>query len=75
MYRGERGIQIITPFYTHLDSNEKECAILVNRGWVPFDLKDQRMHSLTQHKVQGVLYRGDAKNKYSEPNSPTIQHF
>lgn len=39
-YRGEKGVQIITPFYTHLDANGKECAILVNRGWVPYDLKD-----------------------------------
>ena len=26
-------------------------------------------------KVSGVLYRGDAKTKYSIPNSPTVQHF
>ena len=34
-YRGEKGVQIITPFYTHLDGQGKACAILVNRGWVP----------------------------------------
>ena len=74
-YRGEKGVQIIVPFYTHLDSNGKECAILVNRGWVPFDLKDQRLHSVVQGKVKGVLYRGDAKTKYSVPNSPTISFY
>ena len=75
MYRGERGVQIISPFYTHLDSNGKECAILENRGRVPYDLKDQRLHTLVQNKVTGVLYRGDANTKYSVPNSPTISYY
>ena len=34
-HKGEKGVEIVTPFYTHLDSNGKEQAILVNRGWVP----------------------------------------
>lgn len=25
--------------------------------------------------IKGVLYRGDAKTKYSKPNSPTIQVY
>ena len=37
---GEKGVAIVTPFYTHLDADGKEQAILVNRGWVPEDLKD-----------------------------------
>lgn len=37
---GEKGVDIVTPFYTHLDGSGKENAILVNRGWVPMDLKD-----------------------------------
>ena len=41
---GEKGVDIITPFYTHLDKNGEPNAILVNRGWVPFDLKGHRMH-------------------------------
>ena len=40
MRNGEKGVDVITPFYTHLDANGKEQAILVNRGWVPLDLKD-----------------------------------
>jgi cytochrome oxidase assembly protein ShyY1 len=39
----EKGVEIITPFFTHLDKNEKACGILVNRGWVPWDLKDIRL--------------------------------
>ena len=25
--------------------------------------------------IRGVLYRGDARTKYSKPNSPTIQNY
>lgn len=77
MFKGERGVQIITPFYTHLDASGKPAAILVNRGWVPYDLKDLRMHTAAHvaGKISGVLYRGDAQTKYSIPNSPTVQHY
>ena len=74
---GEKGVDIVTPFYTHLDKNGKEQAILVNRGWVPKDLKDQRLHFGTQSmgSITGLLYRGDSKTKYSKPNSPTIGNY
>lgn len=58
---GEKGVEIVTPFYTHLNGKEEPCAVLVNRGWMPWDLRDFRYdkaQSVT--KVQGVLYRGDA---------------
>lgn len=75
-YQGERGVQVITPFYTHLDKSNKPCAILVNRGWIPWDFADQRKHLMTTAgTIKGVLYRGDAKHKYSKPNSPTIQDY
>jgi cytochrome oxidase assembly protein ShyY1 len=32
---GEKGVEIITPFYTHLNELGEECGILINRGWVP----------------------------------------
>mmetsp|Transcript_1692 Transcript_1692/g.1138 ORF Transcript_1692/g.1138 Transcript_1692/m.1138 type:complete len:110 (+) Transcript_1692:234-563(+) len=77
MYRGEKGCQIITPFYTHLDKNGKECGILVNRGWVPDDLRGYRMHytDASAAKITGVLYRGDNKTKYSIPNDPTNGYY
>jgi cytochrome oxidase assembly protein ShyY1 len=76
MYRGEKGVQIITPFYTHIGKDGKPCAILVNRGWVPFDYKNQRKHIVNgSGTISGVLYQGDAKTKYSVPNSPSIQEF
>ena len=40
VYRDEKGVDIITPLYTHLNSEGKPCGILVNRGWVPHDLKN-----------------------------------
>jgi hypothetical protein len=30
----------------------------VNRGWIPYDLKDSRLHYQTGDKVTGYLYRG-----------------
>lgn len=34
------------------------------------------MHTkTTSGKISGVLYSGDAKNKWSEPNSPTIEQY
>ena len=77
MRNGEAGADIFTPFYTHLDSNGKEQAILVNRGWVPKDLRDARLHlnNATFGAIRGVLYRGDAKTKYWLPNNPTIDQY
>lgn len=74
---GEKGVEIITPFYTHLDAQGKEQAIIVNRGWVPQDLKDQRMHygSDSMGTISGVLYRGDVETKYSKPNTPVQNKF
>lgn len=58
---GEKGVEIVTPFYTHLNKNEEPCAILVNRGWMPWDLRNFRYDKADSSvtKVQGVLYRGD----------------
>lgn len=72
----DKGVEVITPFYTHLDGNDKPCAVLVNRGWMPWDLMDYRAdrnNSVT--KVQGVLYRGDAKTKYIKQNQPALNNY
>jgi cytochrome oxidase assembly protein ShyY1 len=77
MRNGEKGVDIITPFLTHVNEKGEECGILVNRGWVPLDFKDLKMHytSATSGEVVGLLYRGDAKTKYSIPNEPTIPRY
>ena len=73
---GELGCDIVTPFYTHLDKNGFPCGVIVNRGWMPDDLKDFRYdRQSTSLKVTGVIYRGDNQNKYSLPNSAMGQKF
>ena len=74
---GEKGVEIITPFYTHLNEKGEEVGILVNRGWVPLDLKDLKYHytGVTSGEITGVLYRGDNQTKYSLPNEPTIDRY
>lgn len=73
-YKGEKGVEIITPFYTHLNEKGEECGIMVNRGWVPEDLKLMKMHynSAMSGTITGLLYRGDPKTKYTYPNAPLI---
>jgi cytochrome oxidase assembly protein ShyY1 len=44
MRNGEKGVDIVTPFFTHLNEKGEECGVLVNRGWVPWDLRDLRLH-------------------------------
>ena len=73
---GEKGVEVVTPFYTHLNKDDKPCGILVNRGWMPWDLKDYRYdRNNSTVKVQGILYRGDAKTKYSRPNQPLLNAY
>ncbi len=77
MRNNEKGVEVITPFYTHLNEKGEACGILVNRGWVPLDFKDMKMHytGVNSGEIYGVLYRGDAKTKYSLQNEPTIQRY
>ena len=75
--RSEKGLVIVTPFYTHLNNSGKPCAILVNRGWVPIDLRNTHQHqNTTTGTIYGTLIKGgDAQNKWSISNSPTIETF
>merc|ERR1711934_566356 len=68
---GEKGVDIVTPFYTHLDKSGKVQGVLVNRGWMPWDLKDFRQdREVNSTEVRGVIYQGDAKTKYTKANNP-----
>lgn len=73
---GEKGVEIITPFFTHLNNSEEPQSILVNRGWMAEDLKEWR-YDKTQDlvRVRGVLYRGDAQTKYTKPNRPLLSKY
>ena len=72
-HNGEKGQEVITPFYTHLNQQGEPCGILVNRGFLPQDFKDMKMHytSAVSGTITGILYRGDAKTKYTYPNAIT----
>ena len=73
---GEKGVEVVTPFYTHVDKKDKVCGIMVNRGWLPWDLKDFRYDRAASSIVtEGVLYAGDAKTKYSKTNSVINSEF
>lgn len=77
MLKGEKGVEVITPFYTHLNEKGEECGILVNRGWVPIDLYDLKLHyqSASVGEITGFLYRGDPKTKYTLPNMPMMMYY
>lgn len=74
---GEKGVDIIVPFYTHLNEKNEACGILVNKGWVPHDLKNMKMHLGGIHAgtITGLLYRGDVKTKYSISNEPAYMRY
>ena len=73
---GEKGVEVVTPFYTHVDKKGRTCGIMINRGWLPEDLKNYR-YDRNQGIVsfQGVLYQGDANTKYTRPNSVANSEF
>ena len=72
----EKGCEVVTPFYTHLDKNGKPAGILVSRGWMPDDLRHFKYDTeVDQTRVTGVLYRGDAQTKYSKPNHPAHMYW
>lgn len=63
---GYTGAEIITPLYTHVDSQGEMRGYLVNRGWVhekDFQLFQDEKRSSERVTVQGVLYEGDGTGK------------
>ena len=65
----DRGVEVVAPFYTHLDKNDKPCGVLVSRGWIPWDLQHVKLDQATSRsKVQGVLYTGDTKTREMKKN-------
>lgn len=68
---GEKGVEVITPFYTHLDEQGNPCGISVNRGWIAKDNIEgmKYRYAITKGDITGVLYPGDPQTKYSLPNN------
>lgn len=62
MHNGERGVQIITPFYTHVNNKGEAQGVMIDRGWVPRDILESRVHHGSDkgyETVTGVLTTGD----------------
>lgn len=55
---GEKGYEIVTPFYTHNDKNGKPQAIMVSRGWISDDMKSWKLDRTYQgvSQITGILY-------------------
>ena len=57
-----------------MNKNDEPCGVLVNRGWIPWDLRFTRYDTAVDvSKVEGVLYKGDPKTKDNKKNVP-VQH-
>ena len=76
MKGGERGVEVVTPFFTHLDSNDRPCGIAVNRGWIPWDLRNHKIDKANGHTfISGLLTRGHTKTKYTGSNQPIFGDY
>lgn len=68
------GHLLISPFYCYQDEDGKMEPILVDKGFVDSDW-DQAKKKIKiysgQTVVRGIVFKGDLKNKYSQPNEPS----
>ena len=51
---GERGYEVLTPFYTGVDKQGELQGIIVNRGRIPFDYRNSKMHLTPPNEEQVV---------------------
>ena len=63
----DRGFEIITPMYTKVDpKNGQLQGIFVNRGRIPIDYKDSKMHLTPpnlEETVEGILMFSESEKK------------
>jgi cytochrome oxidase assembly protein ShyY1 len=67
--KGERGLEIITPLYTGIDKQGRLTGILVNRGRIPFEYKESKLHLTEPGKetvVEGVIFMSEGACKYAD---------
>lgn len=76
MRDGEEGYMVITPLERDDDPG---ATVLVNRGWVPKTLRDQRKRRdglpTGQVRVEGLLREPWKKNMFTPDNRPDIGEF
>ena len=66
---GDRAYEVITPLYTSVDRKTGDLyGILVNRGRIPFEYKDSKMHLTPpneEQEVEGVIFYSEGEDQYS----------
>lgn len=75
IHDGKNGYLVITP----LERETSGATILVNRGWIPKTMKDQRNRLLGlpegQVTVEGLLREPWKKNMFTPENKPESKEF
>lgn len=75
---GEEGFDVITPFYCYRDEHGEVQPVLVNRGWIPYDAKENFLYlvdTVGQISIKGLVYKGEESNKYSKENDIKAEHW
>lgn len=74
-YKGKLGFHIITPMRT----NNTTKLLLINRGWVPVENKDQSTRTETLIKdevtIEGIIRSPDRKNMFTADNNPEKNYW
>lgn len=72
--KGDLGYDILTPFI--LDNGE---VVLVDRGWVPSDMKDQMSRPKTLHEGEAelvvMLHKGEVRPSAFTPNNDLLKNI
>lgn len=64
--KGDRGLEIITPLYTGVDKEGRLQGLLVNRGRIPYEYKESKMHHTPANQeteVEGVIFYSEGEGK------------
>ena len=67
---GDRGYEVLTPLYMRVDKETGDLyGIMVNRGRIPYEYRDSRMHwtpATEEQEVEGVLFYDEGEDKYNK---------
>lgn len=67
---GDRAYEVITPLYTRVEKKTGDLhGIIVNRGRIPFEYKDSKMHLTPpnqEQEVEGVLFYSEGEDQYTK---------
>ena len=67
---GDRAYETITPLYTKVDKKTGDLhGIIVNRGRLPFEYRDSKMHHTppnVEQEVEGVLMYSEGEDQFTK---------